>query len=157
MILQGVSFFDTKVWISQRNRNRFENTLACLSGAQVSLKDEKNWGSKISLDCPFNGLLGEGAGIATTFFFSPSAVTAGLPFQSQLTSSHLSFTRCSGHRWVMLHAVRDSAESCFTLAGTMMSHESCFILAGTVLSHATRCPGQHWVLQHAVPDSAESS
>ena len=31
----------------------FENTFACLSGAQIGLNDEKNWGSKISLDCPF--------------------------------------------------------------------------------------------------------
>ena len=31
----------------------FENTLACLSGAQMGSNDEKNWGSKISLDCPF--------------------------------------------------------------------------------------------------------
>ena len=31
-----------------------EITLACLSGAQMGSNEEKNWRSKISLDCPFN-------------------------------------------------------------------------------------------------------
>ena len=32
----------------------FENTLACLSGAQMGSNQEKNWRSKISWHTPFN-------------------------------------------------------------------------------------------------------
>ena len=36
------------------NGPKFENILTHWSVAQASSNDEKNWGSKISLDCPFN-------------------------------------------------------------------------------------------------------
>ena len=35
-------------------KNEFENTLACLSGAQTSSNHEKNWRLKISWHTPFN-------------------------------------------------------------------------------------------------------
>ena len=36
------------------NETKNENILTRWSVAQASSNDEKNWGSKISLDCPFN-------------------------------------------------------------------------------------------------------
>ena len=38
-----------------KNETKFENILTRWSVAQTSSNDEKNWGSKISLDCPFKG------------------------------------------------------------------------------------------------------
>ena len=34
---------------------KFENTLDCLSGAQIGSNHEKNWRSKISWHTPFKG------------------------------------------------------------------------------------------------------
>ena len=53
MIPQGVSFFDTKVRITRRNLNQNRKYLNTLSVAQAGLNDEKNWQSKIRLDCHF--------------------------------------------------------------------------------------------------------
>ena len=55
-ILRGVSYLNTKVGIAQRNLNKkwkYFNPL--VSGPQIGSNDEKNWRSKISLDCPLRG------------------------------------------------------------------------------------------------------
>ena len=53
MILRRVIFSILKFEYLSEIETELENTLACLSGAQMGSNDEKNWGSKISLDCPF--------------------------------------------------------------------------------------------------------
>ena len=53
MIPRGVSFFIVKYEYLGENETKFENILTHWSVAQASSNYEKNWGSKISLDCPF--------------------------------------------------------------------------------------------------------
>ena len=96
---------------------------------------------------PLNGLLVEGAGIVTTFFFSPSVSLldclsrASWPPATCHVMSLSHATRGPGQCWVMLHVVWDSAESCYTLSGTVLSHAI----------HSV------WDKLGAVRDSAESS
>ena len=40
-------------------KTEFENTLTCLSGAQMGLNHENNWRSKISWHTPFKIIFGE--------------------------------------------------------------------------------------------------
>ena len=54
MILRWVSFLILNLEYLGENETKFENILTRWSVAQTSLNDEKNWVSKISLDCPFN-------------------------------------------------------------------------------------------------------
>ena len=46
-----VSFFCTKIRITQQNLNKNQNILTYRSVAQAGLNDEKNW-----MDCPFKYL-----------------------------------------------------------------------------------------------------
>ena len=50
---RGVSFFDTKIGITQRNLYKNLKYFNNWTVAQAGLNDEKNWRSKISLDCCF--------------------------------------------------------------------------------------------------------
>ena len=50
IILRGTS---KKFEYLGENETEFENILTHWSVAQAGSNDEKNWGSKISLDCPF--------------------------------------------------------------------------------------------------------
>ena len=54
MILHGVSFFILKFEYLSENETKIENILTHWSVAQAGSNDENNWGSKISLDCPFS-------------------------------------------------------------------------------------------------------
>ena len=50
MILRGTS---EKLEYLGENETKNENILTHWSKAQAGSNDDKNWGSKISLDCPF--------------------------------------------------------------------------------------------------------
>ena len=57
-IPRGVSFFEPKSQITQRNLNQNLNCFNPLvRGPWADPNYEKNWRSKISLDCPFKHLL----------------------------------------------------------------------------------------------------
>ena len=96
---------------------------ALLPSKRSLILDKSHWPRS-----PLNGLLVEGAGIVTTFFFSPSASLldclsrASWPPATCHVMSLSHATRCPGQCWVMLHVVWDSAESCYTLSGTVLSH-----------------------------------
>ena len=52
------------------NETKFENMLTRWSVAQTSSNDEKNWGSKILLDCPFKRTASRS--VFDLMFFQPS-------------------------------------------------------------------------------------
>ena len=67
--------------------------------------------------------------------------------------------RCPSHaersprkRWVLLSAVRESAESCWALSEKALSHAE---RSEKVPSHAERCPRKCWVMLSAVRESAD--
>ena len=53
MMPRGVSVLAMKIWITQQKLNQNRKFLTHWSVAQAGSNYEKNWSSKISLDCPF--------------------------------------------------------------------------------------------------------